>query len=321
MLGKATYSQNWLAYNKAQQREKILFMELLNELCKGVEEPKYIFGRPRLSIADMLFCSVFKVYSTFSGRRFTGDMQIAKENGFIEKVPHYNSIFNYLKDIRLTSILKQFIETSSLPLKSIETDFAVDSSGFTSTRFTRWFDFKYGKQSAWKIWLKAHLMCGVKTNVVTSVEVTDGNVSDTPQLPNLVTRTAKNFNIAEVSADKGYSSRENYNTIGKVGATGYIPFRSNATGRAGRSALWKKMFHYFMYNREEFMQHYHKRSNAETTFHMIKSKFGTNLRSKTKVAQINEVLCKILCHNICVLIQEMHELGVTTLDNGRDGLW
>ena len=65
-----------------------------------------------------------------------------------------------------------------------------------------------------------------------------------------------------------------------------------------------------MYNREEFLQHYHKRSNVETTFHMIKSKFGDSIRSKTETAQVNEVLLKILCHNICVVIQEMNELGI-----------
>jgi len=34
------------------------------------------------------------------------------------------------------------------------------------------------------------------------------------------------------------------------------------------------------------------------------------LRSKTETAQINEVLCKVLCHNVCCLIQFMYELGV-----------
>ena len=62
--------------------------------------------------------------------------------------------------------------------------------------------------------------------------------------------------------------------------------------------------------REEFLQHYHKRSNVETTFHMIKAKFGDSLRSKTDRALINEALCKILCHNIVVLVHEIHELGI-----------
>ena len=49
----------------------------------------------------------------------------------------------------------------------------------------------------------------------------------------------------------------------------------------------------------------------ETTFHMIRSKFGDALRSKTQVAQFNEAMCKVLCHNICVVIQSMHELGIS----------
>jgi len=30
----------------------------------------------------------------------------------------------------------------------------------------------------------------------------------------------------------------------------------------------------------------------------------------TETAQINEVLCKILCHNVCGLIQSIYELGI-----------
>jgi transposase len=79
---------------------------------------------------------------------------------------------------------------------------------------------------------------------------------------------------------------------------------------SGNAPTWKKMYHYFEFRNEEFLEHYHKRSHAETTFHMIKSKFGDAVRSKTEVAQVNEVLLKVLCHNICVVIQEMFELGI-----------
>ena len=70
------------------------------------------------------------------------------------------------------------------------------------------------------------------------------------------------------------------------------------------------MYHYFMYKNDEFMQHYNKRSNVETCFHMIKSKFGDSVRSKKQTSQINELLIKVLCHNICVVIQEVCELGI-----------
>jgi len=54
-----------------------------------------------------------------------------------------------------------------------------------------------------------------------------------------------------------------------------------------------------------------KRSNVETVFSMIKSKFGERLRSKTTTAQVNEALCKVLCHNLCVVIQSIYELNIT----------
>jgi transposase len=71
------------------------------------------------------------------------------------------------------------------------------------------------------------------------------------------------------------------------------------------------MFFFYNYKREEFLSHYHKRSNVESAFQMIKSKFGERLRSKTTTALVNEALCKVLCHNLCVVIQSMYELNLT----------
>ena len=114
--------------------------------------------------------------------------------------------------------------------------------------------------------------------------------------------------MQEVSADKAYISADNLRTTTEHGATPYIPFKTNATGKGDE--LWKKLFHFYSYKREEFLMHYHKRSNVETTFSMIKAKFGERLRSKTETAQINEALCKVLCHNLCCVIHSMYELGV-----------
>jgi len=70
------------------------------------------------------------------------------------------------------------------------------------------------------------------------------------------------------------------------------------------------MYYYFMYNRLTFMEHYHMRSNVETAYSMIKGKFGSALRSKSDTGQINEALCKVLAHNICVLIHAIHALNI-----------
>src|SRR5215211_5631702 len=116
---------------------------------------------------------------------------------------------NYRAKPELTDILKSLITASSLPLKAVETDFAVDSSGFSSSRFVRWFNKKYGREVDNREWVKVH-----------------------------------------------------------------------------------------------------KRSNIETAYSMIKGKFGSAIRSKSDTGQINEALCKVLAHNICVLIHGLTPFSV-----------
>lgn len=310
---KVSYSQEWKAYDKSQTNEKIYFLKLLRDLCDNIEQPEYKFGRPKISDADLIFASALKVYSTFSLRRFMSDLEIAKQMNLIDSKPCYASVGHFLQREDITDVLKNLIQISSTPLREVESAFAVDSSGFSTSRFARYYSFKHQKDLKYRIWIKAHVMVGVKTNIVTSVEVTEGNANDSPQLPRLVQESAKHFALSEVICDRAYLGKENFRVIEEAGATPYIPFKSNSTAkpRSGkRTGTWKKMYYYFMYKNEEFRQHYHQRSNVETTFHMIKTKFKDNLRSKSKTAQVNELLLKILCHNLVVVAHEINELGL-----------
>lgn len=306
---RKTYAQNWTAYNEAQTTEKATFQKLLADLCRNLVTPEQVGrGQRRMPMSDAVFAAVFKIYSTMSARRFTSDLCDAQSKGYISKVPHFNSVLNYLENPDLYPILTDLIERSGLPLKSVESQFAVDSTGFAYCRFTRWFDIKYNRFTQEQKWIKAHICSGTKTNVVTAVEIHGQHASDAPILPSLVESTAKRFDVKEVSADKGYSSYEAHEAIAKIGATPYIAFKHNATGEKG--GIYSKMFHFFQFNRDEFLAHYHRRSNIESTMMMVKTKFGDAVKSKTEVAARNEVLAKILCHNICCLINAMHELGV-----------
>jgi transposase len=310
---RKTYPQNWPAYNAAQTSEQDKFQELLRDLCSGIEEPvRQGRGRPSIPLSDAVFAATFKVYSCFSGRRFMSDLRESHERGLISRVPHYNSIFNYLEDDGLTPILLNLVKQSSLPLASVETDFAVDSSGFSTSRFLRWYDKKYGRMREKAEWVKAHIICGVKTNVITAIEIGEQCSNDAPFLKPLVEATSKSFTISEVSGDKAYGSLSNYSAIAAAGGKPFIAFRCHTSMETAskQGGLWQQMFHYFMFKRDEFLTHYHKRSNVESTFSMLKRKFGDGLRSKTDTAMLNETLCKVLCHNLVVLIHEMHELGI-----------
>ena len=309
---RITYPQNWKAYNTAQINEQELFMKLLSELCQEVEEPLYTFGRPRLPLKDMVFSSTLKVYSTFSLRRFMGDMKTAVEKGYLPKQSSFTAVGKYMQNPKLTSTLNQLIILSAMPLRIVETKFAIDSTGFRTTRFNDYCREKHNTGREHK-WIKAHICTGVETNVITGVEITEGNGADSPHFISLLNEAARNgFTMEEVSADKAYNSADNYNAVQAVGGTAYIPYKSNTTAHSwtNKTKLWRKMFHYFQLNQEDFLVHYHIRSNVEATFFALKSKFGDCLKSKNFVSQTNELLCKLIAYNITVLINAMYELKI-----------
>jgi len=125
----------------------------------------------------------------------------------------------------------------------------------------------------------------------------------------LLRRLPKDSPLNEVSADMAYSSRLNLQLAANAGGKAYS-LQEKRNCRAGGSALWKKMFHYFQLNRDDFMEHYHKRSNIEATNAAIKRKFGETLKSKNPTAQVNELLAKIIAYNLTVVIHEMYENGI-----------
>jgi transposase len=306
---KPTYKQNWSAYNLAQTTEKHRFQVLLAELCAGVPSPPYSGrGQKPAPIPDVLFSMAFKVYSTVSTRRFACDLADAHQRGHVSQIVHYNSICRHFENPDLTPILRDLITRSALPLKAVETDFAVDSSGFSTSRFVKWFDEKYGQERSGHDWVKVHAICGVKTNVVTAVEIHGRDANDSPILPSLVKSTTEHFTVNEISADKGYSSVSNIEAVLAAGATPFIAFKASATGASG--GMWERMYHYFSFRREDFLRHYHKRSNVESTFSMVKAKFRDHVRAKTDTAMVNEALCKFICHNICCVIMAQCELRI-----------
>jgi transposase len=304
---------NWPAYNKSQTSEKAVFLNLLSELTRGIDEPDNATGRPALNLGDMIFSCVFKVYSQMSSRRFTTDLTDAKVKGYINDAPHYNSLNRYMEKESLTPYLEMMIEETSKPLAGLETDFAVDSTGLSISNSVAWSHAKYKDTKMLKIknWVKVHCCIGTKTNVITGVEISDKTGGDATYFLPVLETTRKNFNVQEVSADGAYISEKHlaYSVLNNIRP--FLAFRENSTTTRFSSSVWKRMYHYFQLNRAEFFKGYNKRNNAETTFHMLKSKFGSTLKSRNAAAQKNEALAKCICHNIVCLIHAMNEFGIT----------
>src|SRR3989339_693759 len=121
---RLTYPQEWTSYNQAKTKERLIAENLLLELLDYIE------------------------------------IKIAEQRKLITKTPHFNSLLNYYSDFEITELLKKLIVITALPLKNIETDFAVDSSGFSTSLYDRWLNVRTQKVERRRHWKKCHTMIG-----------------------------------------------------------------------------------------------------------------------------------------------------------------
>lgn len=308
-IKKPTYAQNWPVYNAAQCNEKDFAVRLLRSLCNMITHtPARRRGRPSTDRGDAVFAACFRTYTGFSGRRAESDTRALVLAGLLKKRVAYNTIYDYLGDPTLTPILKELVRRSAAPLATLETKVAIDSTGFGTKVYRRWYDEKYGADRKEAIWRKLHVVCGVNTGIITSVEVTHGTANDCPYLPQLVRETAETFKLDEVLADRGYVASYNYEAIEAVGARPFIDFKSNNQLRD--EPAWDRAWSLFTLNKDEWLIHYSQRSNVEAVFSSLKRLLGGSLRSRSDVAQLNEMLLKCICYNVTRLVHAMFEFGI-----------
>ena len=309
-VSRKTYPQDWPAYNKAKTCEIPTFHRMLHNLCSGIPQPPQGRGRPRMPLSDMAFSVTSKVYRGFSSRRFDGDMADALDKRWIHRKPHFNTVCKYMASPALTLVLHDLIAISALPLVGVESHFSIDSTGFSTSRTVHWHKKKHEKASDFKEWVKVHFVCGTNTKVVAAVTVSDWKTHDNNFFKPLLRETADRFNMTHISADKAYLDRNNMELATSLGAMPLIPFKTNTVVPPDDGSAWTRMYHFYSLHRQEFLDLYHQRSNVETGVGMVKNNHREVLLSKSDVGQENEVLCKFLCQNLCVLIKAMYVLGI-----------
>ena len=312
--------RNWSDYNRAQVLEKPMFEKVLRNLCDTIPEPPQGMGRRRTTLSDRVLSMVLKVYRTKSTRRSMGYLEDAVRGGLLDKAPDFSAITRWMEDPEMTPYLVNLIERSALPFAGLEEIeekyFAADSTGFTAIPYHRWFDYKHGRPRQKGRYVKAHFTVGVKSKIITAAVVTPGESSDSKQTPTMIKATSRNFNIVEFSGDKAYLSRDNFDLVAKAGGTAYFPFKKNSVPRNKRHKQdekmdkWEEMYHYFHLHRDEWLKHYHRRSNVEAAVWMVKSKLGSFVRGKTDTAQVNECYTKLLAHNLIVLAKAMVDFEI-----------
>ena len=306
--GQLTY---WQAYNRSQTNEGWLFPHLLYSLCALVPEPvSQGRGRPQASIRDLIFGEVLREYDGKSSRRFQTAIHEAAEKEYISKRYGYNTGTNFLNSSAATELLRALITESARPLQGIERVFAIDSSGFSTKTYGRWFDEKYGAERTRATYVKSHILVGVESHIITAAAASVEPVGDVTMLQPLLeeTRLAE-FSVEKILADGAYRSEAMVEWMHTLGIESLIPFHNNAVFHHD-SSLWDRQLGFFLYHQDLFAEQFHQRSQVESAYSMTKEKYGQRVRGKMPTSQANNVLCKLLANNVYVLIRSIYELGL-----------
>src|SRR6185436_703195 len=175
-LERKTYPQkDWSAYNASQHHEKEYFERLARALCAEIPQPprKPGPGRNARLLRDLAFATIMKMYLMLSGRRMRTDLEACAAKGYLTHVGHESCVFNFLGNEATTPLLTSLVERSGAPMRVIEQgQYAIDSTGFSTAVYDRWFSQKHGQLCSQNTWVKLHVMVGTRTHAVTSAVVT-----------------------------------------------------------------------------------------------------------------------------------------------------
>lgn len=288
------------------------FLVVLRELVRTVEDPPRRTKHGRLSLHDMLFIMITKVFFSFSSADHCLFLELLHPALWSGQIPHPNSITNYMKMAWLRPVLEGLVGASSRPLISPSgVLFAVDSTPILAPGYYLSKDRKTGKLFERRNWFRLHMICDYLTGVVTAARADSIYVAEQRYFEVLLGETIElGFRVEAISADKNYCTKANVRWAKDRGVQTYITVKKNARkSKKNSDPAWDENYERAKSEDQEVRLKFHKRNRVESVNSTVKWKYEEDVLSKSPAARYNEALCKVICHNLIVLIRYRRRLG------------
>mgnify|MGYP007044041566 CR=1 FL=1 len=301
---KKRYLRDESLYNRIQESEFLHFFDFVRfislKVCKG--------KKMRNNIVCLL---IWHKFPDLSSRRAKGFLLFLKKFKAINvHIPCFKTLCNYREKPLMHNVLDNLIEESSKPLAKIEHDFATDSTGIRTKLFSTWYSLRCKKRIKRRDHLTVHITTGIKSNIVTAINVEIKKGKDNTIFREHVDKTSKNFQIEEWSGDGMYWCKDNCRKVSEVGGKPYFKCKKSWNGKKSGCLDWKEMNLLSRENPEYYDKHYHKRSNVESTNMSKKMLQGDKVYSKGDSARINEEILRWINYNQTVLNRAYHQWDI-----------
>jgi hypothetical protein len=307
MKKRKRWPRNEALYNKIQENEFLNFFDFVRYLSSVVCKNR----KMKNNIACLL---IWHKFPNLSARRAISFLKVLKRFKIINaNIPCFKTLCNYRAEPIIGNVLDELITESSKPLAKIEHDFATDATGIRTNLFSSWYSIRCQKEIKKRDHLTIHITTGVKSNIVTALNVETKSGNDNKIFREHVDKTSENFKVNEFSGDGRYWCKENCRKVVEVGAKPYFKVWKNWSGKSRGCMPWKIMNLESKNNPEEYGKHYHKRSNVESTNHSKKVIHGNKVYSRMKSARENEETLRWVNHNINVLNRAKYEWDINPL--------
>lgn len=275
-----------------------LFIKQMTKIVNKLPEPWFVDprGKPHLPRV-VLMCLILKIFwvSTYEGTEAklkTNKEWLCKLWG-VNRLPTH-SVIHEAMSIVTSKYLRRILRlTFKKVVKKLK--LAPDSSGFSTTNRSIWFDIRIKSKNKRRDCIKLHIIVDIDRGYVLDFHITDSRKNDCPILKKLLRDIRF---IKKLVADAGYLSRENCIFVGERGGKPYIWVKKNSTKKPKNAVEWKVMVNCFIKHNGVFKKAYHCRSFVEAVFSSIKRRWGSRLKSLKRWFQRKELIIKVICYNI-----------------------
>lgn len=279
-------------------------------------------GNPHDSIVVIVSCTL----KIFTCRTYDSIESYVKRDKYLQKLlkdcldekgmPGHSVINRGMEKLTQTYI-KKLNKRITIRLRRKGMIILVDSTGFSLSTSSKYFDIRIGRKNSKKNNAKLNILVCAKTGIVPEFSITNWEgkgTGDGTQFRKLL----KFIDEIEMAiGDGAYLSRENCKLVSKKRGKAIFhitekegkKLRTNSRG----SDEWKRMVTFFKENPEAYNALYHIRSFIESVNSSIKKRWGSFLKSRKKRMQKKELALKVLCYNIKQVLynKKADELGIS----------
>lgn len=235
------------------------------------------------------------------------DSEVMKSLFHTEKLPGHSVIARGMEKMPLDYI-RRVIRRITARFRRSGLSAAVDSSGFSLSSRSSWFDIRIRRVSTRREHMKLHIVIDVENLIILHFTITGWNGSDIGEFKRLIGTLPR---LEKVCADAAYCSRENHRVVAAKGGTPHLAFKSNATLKSKGCPAWHCSLKSYLDDRESWLEEYSIRSVVESVFSSIKRCLGSRISSRKGWHKRRELGLKVLAYDLkrALYIEESEELG------------